>query len=88
MQTSRGARIAGWIGLALHLLALVWYAASTLVAPGWAVVGLLVVWAAVLVAAIRLMRTRPLLVAAVPLLDAAIWVAVVWAGETFLGWTA
>ena len=46
----------GWIGLLLHLGTLVFYAASGLVAPGWAVITLLVVWAVLLGVAIWLLR--------------------------------
>jgi hypothetical protein len=38
------AMIAGWVGLLGHLATLVWYMASGLVAPGWAVITLLVIW--------------------------------------------
>lgn len=88
MPSSRIARFAGWTGLVLHLPVLVWYAATSLLAPVWAVAGLLVVWLVLLIAGFRLVRTRPWLVAAIPLLDAAIWFAVVSAGDAFLGWTA
>jgi hypothetical protein len=98
------------IGLVGHLVMLVWFAASGLVAPLWAVGGLLLVWAVLLVVGLRLRRRRPalmLLMWAVllvvglrlrrrrpalmllmPVVDVAIWVAVINAGERFLGWTA
>jgi hypothetical protein len=81
-------RIAGWIGLIAHGLFFVWYAASGVVAPYWAVAVLLGAWGALLVLAIRLFRTRPALVLALPVVDASLWVAVVTAGERVLGWTA
>jgi hypothetical protein len=80
-------RAIGWLGLLLHLGTLVFYAASGLVAPGWAVVTLLLVWAALLGVAIWLLRTRPLWVPAVPVVAAAIWWGSLTAGEAWLGWT-
>jgi len=76
------------IGLVGHLVMLVWFAASGLVAPLWAVGGLLVVWAVLLVVGLRLRRRRPALMLLIPVVDVAIWVAVINAGERFLGWTA
>jgi hypothetical protein len=78
----------GWIGLLLHLGTLVFYAASGLVAPGWAVVLLLVVWAVLLGVAIWLLRTRPVWVPAVPVAAWFIWWAAISAGEAWLNWTA
>ena len=76
------------IGLVGHLVMLVWFAASGLVAPLWAVGGLLLVWAVLLVVGLRLRRRRPALMLLMPVVDVAIWVAVINAGERFLGWTA
>jgi hypothetical protein len=76
------------IGLVGHLVMLVWFAASGLVAPLWAVGGLLVVWAVLLVIGMRLRRRRPALMLLIPVVDVGIWVAVINAGERFLGWTA
>ncbi|HEX2354854.1 MAG TPA: hypothetical protein VHI50_00125 [Micromonosporaceae bacterium] len=81
-------RIAGWLGLAAHGAVFFWYAASGLVAPLWAVVALLAVWAALLAGAIWLWRTRPLLVPLVPVAAVLVWVAAVAAGDAFLDWTA
>jgi hypothetical protein len=76
------------IGLVGHLVMLVWFAASGLVAPLWAVGGLLLVWAVLLVVGLHLRRRRPALMLLMPVVDVAIWVAVINAGERFLGWTA
>jgi hypothetical protein len=76
------------IGVVGHLAAGVWYAASGLVAPGWAVIGLLVVWAALSVVLWRLARRRSAWALAIPVLDAAIWFAVISIGEALLDWTA
>ena len=78
----------GWLGLAAHFGALVFYAASGLLAPGWAVALLLVIWFALLAVAIWLLRgRRPLLVLPVPVAAALIWFGALTAGEHLLGWT-
>lgn len=82
------ARLVGWLGLVAHLALGFWYAASGLVAPAWAVAGLLLVWIVLLVVAIRLLRQRPALVPLVPLAAVLVWVTVVTAGEVWLDWTA
>ncbi|KWX04546.1 hypothetical protein TH66_07085 [Carbonactinospora thermoautotrophica] len=79
----------GWAGVAAHLVLLVPYASAGLVAPPWAVAGLLLVWAALLVLALVLLRgRRPVLALAAPLLAAAMWLLVLTAGDLLLGWTA
>jgi hypothetical protein len=85
---SVGALIAGWVGLLGHLATLVWYMASGLLAPGWAVITLLVIWIGLFAVAIYLLRHRPVWVLAVPVVATAIWFAVMAAGEAWLGWTA
>lgn len=85
---TRGQSMAWWIGLVLHVLALPWFAASGLVAPGWAVAGLLALWLALLVAGVAMRRRTPAAMLAVPVLDIAIWFGVVTAGELLLNWTA
>jgi hypothetical protein len=77
----------GWVGLAAHLALFFWYVASGLLAPAWAVVALLVVWAALLAVAVRLLvRRRPLLVPVVPVVGLVVWFAAISAGEAWLGW--
>jgi FtsH-binding integral membrane protein len=79
---------AGWLGLAALLATLVFYAASGLLAPAWAVALLLVVWLALLALAIWLMRRgRPLWVLLIPVAAWLIWFGALTAGETWLGWT-
>ena len=85
---SFGALILGWVGIIGHLVTLVWYMASGLMAPGWAVIGLLVIWLVLAGVAIYLLRTRPAWVLAVPVASAVIWFAVMAAGDAWLGWTA
>ena len=88
IAASRVSRGFGWLGFGAHLLMGVWYAASGLVAPGWAVVALLTIWVFLTVTVWRLLRTRPLWTLGVPVLDIAIWFAVISAGGAFLDWTA
>jgi len=87
-KPSRGARVVGVVGLVAHLAMLVWYAASGLVAPTWAVVALLVVWLALLGFGIWLLVRRPAYVPLVPVAAAAIWLGAVSAGGAFLHWAA
>jgi hypothetical protein len=78
----------GWLGLAALLGTLVFYAASGLVAPAWAIALLFVVWFALLAVAILLLRTRrPLYVLPLPIVAWLIWFAALTAGENWLGWT-
>jgi hypothetical protein len=79
----------GWLGLAAHLVTLVFYLSSGLLAPGWAIAVLLVIWVALLVMAIRLLRARkPLSVLLIPIVAWLIWFGALTAGERFLDWTA
>jgi hypothetical protein len=87
-QVAQRWSVAWWVGLAGHLVMLLWYAASGLVAPPWAVVGLLAIWAALLLVGLRLRAARPLWMLAIPVLDVAIWFGAISAGDAFLGWTA
>jgi hypothetical protein len=90
MTTTKGP----WFVVAVVLAALAqlvvgyFYLASGLVAPLWAVVALLVCWAVLTVAGVRLARSRSYLVLLVPVLAAATWFAVLWFGDAVLGWTA
>jgi hypothetical protein len=80
--------LAGWAGIVGQLATLVWYMASGLIAPGWAVIGLLATWLVLFGVAIYLLRKRPAWVLAVPVAAALIWFGVMAAGEAWLGWTA
>jgi hypothetical protein len=78
----------GWLGLAAHLVTVVFYAASGLLAPAWAVAILCVIWLALLAVAIWLLRIRrPLYVLLVPIAAWLIWFGALTAGENWLGWT-
>jgi hypothetical protein len=85
---TRGARAVGWLGLVGHAALFFWYAASGLVAPGWAVAGLLTLWLVLLFLGIRLRRSRPLLTPLVPVAAMVLWLAVVSAGDAWLDWSA
>jgi hypothetical protein len=81
-------RALGWLGFAALIATLVFYAASGLLAPGWAVAMLLIIWFASLALAIWLLRARrPLYVLLLPLAACLIWFGVMSAGENWLGWT-
>jgi len=77
-----------WIGIVGHVAVLFLYVISGLAVPAWAVGVLLVIWAGLLAAAIVLFRTRPPWTLVIPVGAVAIWVAVVSAGDAWLGWTA
>jgi hypothetical protein len=82
------ALVAGWIGLIAHLGIGFFYLVSGLAVPAWAYVMLLVIWTALLVVAIRLLRSRPAYALLVPVASAAIWFGVLSAGDAWLNWTA
>ncbi len=64
------------------------YAASGLLAPWWAVVGLLVVWVLLLVVALAWWSLHPRWVPGLAVAAVVFWFAVVTAGGTFLDWNA
>jgi hypothetical protein len=80
--------LAAVVGVVGHLVALVWFAASGLVVPPWAVAVLLAVWVVLAVALWRLIRRRSGWSAAIPVIDAAFWLAFVQAGSALFDWTA
>ena len=80
--------VLGWLGFAALLATLIFYAASGLLAPAWAVALLLVVWLVLVVTAVQLLRRRrPLWVLPMPLAAWLIWWGALSGGETWLGWT-
>lgn len=72
----------------LHLSVLWPYSASGLVAPGWAVLALLGLWALLAWAAYEVHGRWGAVSALVPLLAMVLWVVVLTVGEQSLGWTA
>lgn len=86
---TRGASVAGWVGMVVHgLLGVFPYGFSGLLAPPWAVVTVAVVWFGLLVAAVYLRKRRPLLVAATPIASLTFWFVFLTFGDLLLGWTA
>ncbi|WP_169986191.1 hypothetical protein [Microbispora sp. H10836] len=81
-------RVISWLGLAGQLCTLPFYLASGLVAPLWAIIVLLVVWAGLVGVAVWAVRRRSAWGLAVPFLGVGVWLGGVSAGEAFLGWTA
>jgi hypothetical protein len=80
-------RLTGLLTAVLHLAVLWPYAASGLLAPGWAVGGLLLLWAVLAVVAVGIHRRWGAVSALVPLLAIGLWFAVLTLGERLLGWT-
>jgi uncharacterized membrane protein len=82
------ARVVAGVGVVLLLATLPLYLASGLLAPLWAIIGLMLVWVGLLVLAVRWLRRRPFWVIGLPVLAAMVWFAVLTVGEQLLGWTA
>ncbi|MGH4013936.1 MAG: hypothetical protein ACRDSL_08410 [Pseudonocardiaceae bacterium] len=76
----------GWLGIGLHAAVAWLYLASGLVAPGYGVVVLWALWAALLVFALRLRRNRPAWTPLVAVPAAGLWFLVMYLGEAALGW--
>lgn len=88
-RDDRGLRIAAAVVAAIAMLGVgVFYLASGLVAPAWAIVVLWVVWLALALYGVRLARAGSYLVLAVPIVAAAIWYLSLTLGEQVLGWQA
>lgn len=81
-------RLGRALGLLLMLVVGWFYLVSGLVAPLWAVIGLLIVWGVVLVLGLREWNTRPLWILAAPFALMTFWAVVIWAGGQFLDWSA
>ena len=81
-------RIFGFIGIAAHLVVGFFYLTAWLVTPAPWLVGLILVWVALLVVAILLLRRRPLLVLVVPVVALGLLIGGISLGEALLGWTA
>lgn len=82
------ARALGVVGLVAHVVVGYFYLTAGLVVPGAWLVVFLIVWAALLVVAIRLLGRRPLMVLLVPVGALALLIGGVSLGEAVLGWTA
>jgi hypothetical protein len=77
-----------FVGMAGMACAFFLYAASGLVAPAWAVVLLLLVWAVLLVVACAWWSPHPGRLPFVAAFAVILWFAAVTAGGAWLGWTA
>ena len=64
------------------------YAASGLLAPGWAVAVLLLVWAALFFVGTRWWTPHPKRTLLLPVIAIVIWFGALFAGGAFLDWTA
>jgi hypothetical protein len=80
--------VLGALALVAMLVLAPFFVASGLVAPGWAVVVLVVVWVALFVLGCIWIRRKPLWVIPLPFVAAAIWLGGMSAGGAWLGWTA
>lgn len=80
-------KVQGLIALGLHLVAGYFYVLSGLVAPPYAITGLILLWVLLLWWLTR-MRQDSWKVLIVPMVAAALWFTVLMLGEAFLGWTA
>ena len=91
-MTTERSRLPGYIaaGLALAALAVigVFYVSAGLVAPLWAVIGLVIIWVALVGIGIFWFRRHPLRVLILPVVAVVVWFAVMTLGEQLLGWTA
>ncbi|RPF28378.1 hypothetical protein [Georgenia muralis] len=85
-DVGRGA--AAVVGVLLLLVLLPVFLSSGLLAPGWAVVALVLVWVVALVLAVRWFRRHPGRVLALPFALAAVWLVTMYVGDLVLGWTA
>jgi hypothetical protein len=87
----QGRKLAGAVALVfsvlMHLAIGMFVFSSGLIAPGWAVVGLISVWTAGAWGIWRFRRV-PELVLVIPMAMAVVWWATITLGERFLGWTA
>lgn len=88
-RDNRRLRIATALIAAAGMLAVgVFYLASGLVAPVWAILILWIIWLALAWYGLRLARAGSYLVLVVPLVAGAIWYLVLTVGEQALGWQA
>ena len=79
--------VLGVLALVAMLVLAPFFVASGLMAPGWAVVVLVVIWAALFVLGCIWIRRKPLWVVPLPFVAAALWLGGMSAGGAWLGWT-
>ena len=88
MKTDTPRRSTLVVTLLLHLFALWPYTVSGLMAPGWAVLSGLVLWALLGVLAVGVHRRWGAVAALVPLFAVVLWFVLLTLGEQQLGWVA
>ncbi|WP_353953472.1 hypothetical protein V6K52_08665 [Knoellia sp. S7-12] len=81
-------RVVATVGVLGLIAALPFYVASGLAAPLWAIVLLLLFWAALAVVSVRWFTRRPWVVLLLPLVAGGVWIATLTIGEQLLGWQA
>ena len=84
---ARGPLLVAVLAAVAHLVVGVFYAASGLLAPFYAIVGLWVWWLLLAGVLVRLARRGSWWTAAVPVVALGTWWLVLTLGEQFLGWT-
>jgi hypothetical protein len=84
---ARPRRSTAVLAVVLHLLVLWPYAASGLLAPGWAVAALLALWVTLAAVVLVVHRRYGAVAALVPLAALALWFGALTAGDLWLGWT-
>ena len=88
-QPSVLARVLGVLGFLFHLaVGVMFYLPAGLIAPLYGIAFLGLCWILMLGIAIKLWPRSPQLIVLVPLAAFLWWSLVIWAGESFLGWTA
>ena len=79
--------IAAGVAMVAMLVIAPFFLAAGLMAPLWAIVGLVVIWLVLFVLGCVWFRRRPLWTLPLPVLAALIWFGTMSAGEAWLGWT-
>jgi hypothetical protein len=79
--------VLGGLALAALLAMSIWFFATGLMAPLWAVIGFIAVWAALVVLGVVWIRRHPWRVLVLPVIAAVILFGGLRAGAALLGWT-
>ncbi|KGN42576.1 hypothetical protein [Knoellia aerolata] len=81
-------RAAASVGVLGLVAVLPFYVSSGLAAPLWAIILLLLLWAALAVCAVRWFTRRPWVVLVLPVVAVVVWLLALTLGEQLLGWQA
>jgi hypothetical protein len=79
--------VLGGLALAALLAMSIWFFATGLMAPLWAVIGFIAVWAALVVLGVVWIRRHPWRVLVLPVIAAVVLFGGLRAGAALLGWT-